>query len=194
MDRKTLLVGIAAFLLIVLVAVGTLLFSKTASFHGTTYGEPYPAAPEIALTQGNGSSFQLSGMRGKVVLVFFGYTNCPDECPLTMAKLKQTFTLLGAQSTDAQVLFITTDPIRDNADVLQKYTAQFNSTFIGLTGTLEQMQKVWNGYGVVAENGGATHSNRVYVVDRNGMLRLTFPYEMEPDAMASDIKILLSEK
>ena len=194
MDKRTLLVGVASFLLIAAVAVGTILFSRSASFNGTTYGKPYPSAPEIVLTRDNGISFRLSEMRGKVVLVFFGYTNCPDECPLTMAKLKQTFDLLGAQSADAQVLFVTTDPVRDGPDVLKRFTAQFNPAFIGLSGSLEEMQKVWGDYGVLVEDAGATHSNRVYVIDRNGMLRLTFPYEMEPDAMASDVEKLLSEK
>ena len=89
MNKRILLVGLASFLLVGAVAVGAFLFSKPASFRGTTYGEPYPLAQEIELTRANGNSFRLSEMRGKVVLLFFGYTSCPDVCPTTLAELKQ---------------------------------------------------------------------------------------------------------
>ena len=88
MNRKTLFVGLGPFLLILTVGMAVLLFSKPASFRGTTFGEPYPVAPEIALTRSDGTSFRLSELRGNVILVFFGYTSCPDVCPTTLAELK----------------------------------------------------------------------------------------------------------
>src|SRR6266511_4823944 len=111
MDRKTLLVGMITFLLIGVVAAGVFIFSKPASFRGTSYTEPYPVAPEIALTRADGSSFRLSEMRGNVVLLFFGYTSCPDVCPTTMAELKQALETLDENDTkQVRVLFVTVDP------------------------------------------------------------------------------------
>ena len=87
MDRKTLLVGIGAFLLIGLVVLGTFLFAKPENFRGTTYAKPYPAASDFELVQSDGISFKLSEKRGEIVLLFFGYTSCPDVCPTTLAEL-----------------------------------------------------------------------------------------------------------
>src|SRR5215211_8663075 len=113
MDRKTLLVGLLAFLLIGIVAAGVFLFGKPASFRGTTYAEPYPVAPEIELTRANGTRLRLSETRGKVVALFFGYTSCPDICPTTMAELKQALEKLGSKADQVQVLFVTVEPQRD---------------------------------------------------------------------------------
>src|SRR5262245_31931792 len=116
MDRKTLLVGVALLVFISIVAAGVFLFSKPASFRGTTYTEPYPPAPEFNLTRANGSSFQLSETRGKVVMLFFGYTSCPDICPTTLAEFKQSLVQLGDKADEVQVLFVTVDPQRDTPE------------------------------------------------------------------------------
>lgn len=193
MERKSLIVGVSILTVMVTLIAGFIFTRKPAAFAGTVYTPPLDAA-NIALTDHNGQSFKSQDLRGKVMLVFFGYTNCPDECPLTLAKLKQTFDLLGAQSADAQVLLVTTDPARDTPQILKAYLANFNPSFLGLTGTPEELQKVYGDYGVAVLDGGETHSSRVYVVDRNGKLRVTFPSEMQPNEMASDLKILLGEK
>src|SRR5690349_12843358 len=121
MDRKTLLVGLIVFLLIGVVAVGVLLFSKPSTFRGTTYGEPYPVAPEFRLARAGGDSFQLSDARGKVVALFFGYTSCPDVCPTTLAELRQALDELGSQAEQVQVVFVTVDPERDTPERVQEY-------------------------------------------------------------------------
>src|SRR5215211_4478411 len=148
MDRKTLLVGLILFLLIGIVAAGVFLFSKPASFRGTTYAEPYPVAPEIELTRANGTRFRLSETRGKVVALFFGYTSCPDVCPTTMAELKQALEKLGNKADQVQVLFVTVDPQRDTPERVQEYVNHFNPDFIGLSGLEADLAKVWNDYGV----------------------------------------------
>src|SRR5262245_5082724 len=89
MDRKTLLIGLGSFVLLLLVGVAVFVFAKPANFRGTTFAEPYPVASDIDLTRSDGSRFRLSEMRGDVVLVFFGYTSCPDVCPATLAELRQ---------------------------------------------------------------------------------------------------------
>ena len=199
MDRKTLLVGLGAFLLIAIVAAGVLLFSEPAGFRGTTYAEPYPVAADIELKQANGSSFRLSDLRGKVVALFFGYTSCPDVCPTTMAELDQALEKMGDQANQVQVLYVTVDPERDTPERVQEYVRHFNPTFIGLSGSEAELTKVWNDYGVfreIVEGGSAAgylvdHTARVTVIDQDGNLRLSFPFDTPVEDVVHDLKLLL---
>jgi protein SCO1 len=201
MDRKTLLVGLSAFLLIGLVAAGILLFSKPDTFRGTTYTEPYPVAPEIQLTRAGDNSFQLSETRGKVVALFFGYTSCPDVCPTTIAELNQALEKLGEQADQVQVLFVTVDPERDTPERVQEYVNHFNPNFIGLGGSEAELAKVWNSYGVfreVAEGTSAagyvvSHTARVTLIDQQGNLRVSFPFDTPVDDVVHDLKLLLRQ-
>jgi protein SCO1/2 len=189
MERRTLWVGIG--LLVLIGATGLyFLLTRDQQFHAAVIDPPLPAA-DIQLTDYNGQSYQMASQRGKIILVFFGYTNCPDECPLTMAKLSQVFESLGDQTRDIQVLFVTTDPARDTPEQLKNYLANFNSDFLGLTGTREELQKTWSDYGVAVLDNGGTHSTRVYVIDQEGNLRMTFLYEMAAVDIASDLRLLL---
>ena len=163
------------------------------SFNGGVIDPPWPA-PEIKLPDHNGNTFQLSALRGKIVLIFFGYTNCPDECPATMAHLKLALDAVGDNAKDVQVVMITTDPVRDTPQALKDFLAHFSPTFLGIPGTQEQLEKVWKDYGVTVLDGGETHSSFTYVVDRHGDIRETFNPDTTSDEMASDLKILLKEK
>ncbi len=184
------MVGTALLAVLVLMA-GVLMATHKPSFRGTVINPPAPAA-DIDLTDSNGQPFSLSNQRGKVVLMYFGYTNCPDECPLTMAKLEQVVGLLGNQAGHVQVIMVTTDPARDNSAQLKKYVSSFNPTFLGLTGTPQELQKVYNGYGVAVEGSGETHSTYLYVIDARGFLRLTFiGPDMNPQDVADDVQTLL---
>lgn len=199
MDRKTLLVGLGAFLLIAIVAAGVLLFSEPAAFRGTTYAEPYPVAANIELKQADGSTFRLSDLRGKVVALFFGYTSCPDVCPTTMAELNQALEKMGDQADQVQVLYVTVDPERDSPERVQQYVSQFNPTFIGLSGSEAELAKVWNDYGVFREIADGTsaagylvdHTARVTVIDQDGNLRLSFPFDTPVEDVVHDLKLLL---
>ena len=201
MDRKTLLVGLIGFLLIGAVGVGVLLFSQPDSFRGTTYAEPYPSAPEIELTRAGGQGFRLSEMRGNVVAVFFGYTSCPDVCPTTMAELNQALGQLGNQADEVQVLFVTVDPERDTPERVQEYVNHFNSNFIGLSGSESDLAKVWNEYGVfrqVVEGTSAAgylvdHTARVTLIDQQGNLRVSLPFDTPVEDVAHDLELLLRE-
>ena len=148
MDRKIILVGLLSFLLIGAVAAAVVFFSKPDTFRGTTYAEPYPVAAEIELTHANGHTFQLSDMRGKIVMLFFGYTSCPDVCPTTMAELKQALETIGEKAEQVQVVYVTVDPERDTPERVQEYVNHFNPNFIGLSGSESELVKVWNDYGV----------------------------------------------
>jgi protein SCO1/2 len=186
MARKTILLNIT--ILIVLAAMVT---GCSPSFHG---GMINPAEPAVDFTMPdqNGNEFQLSAQRGKVVLVFFGFLNCTDECPLTMSHLSQAMKTLGDGAQDVQVVMVSTDPYRDTPQAMKDYLANFDPTFLGITGTLDQLKPIWNDYGVVVLDGGETHSAYTYVVDQNGDLRLTFDPEMTPDDIAADLKTLLA--
>jgi protein SCO1 len=199
MDRKTILVGLIVFLLIGLVAAGVFLFSRPDTFRGTTYAEPYPIAPEIELTRANGTSFRLSEMRGKIVALFFGYTSCPDVCPITLGELNQALEKLGNQANQVQVLFVTVDPKRDTPERVQEYVNHFNPDFIGLSGSETELARVWNNYGVfreVAESTSAagylvSHTARVTLIDQQGNLRVSFPFDTPVEDVVHDLKLLL---
>ena len=201
MDRKTLLVGLLAFLLIGIVAAGVFLFSKPDNFRGTTYAEPYPDAPEIELTRAAGANFQLSDMRRKVVALFFGYTSCPDICPTTMAELRQALEELGPQADQVQVLFVTVDPQRDTPERVQEYVDHFNPDFIGLSGSEPELAKVWSDYGVfrqVVDGSSAAgylvdHTARVTLIDQQGNLRVSFPFDTPVEDVVHDLNLLLRQ-
>jgi len=201
MDRKTLLVGIGSFLLIGIVAAWTILFAKPASFRGTTLAEPYPPAPGFMLTRGDGVSFQLSELRGRVILLFFGYTSCPDVCPTTLAELNQALGQLGEDANKVQVVFVTVDPGRDTPERVQEYVNHFNPDFIGLSGTEGVLTKVWSDYGIFRETVEGTsalgylvnHTARVTLIDADGNLRISFSFETPVDDIVHDLKLILKE-
>jgi protein SCO1/2 len=199
MDRKILLVGLISFLLIAAVAAGVFLFSKPDTFRGTTYAEPYPLASEIELRREDGTQFRLSEMRGKVVMLFFGYTSCPDVCPTTMAELKQALEKVGPKADQVQVLYVTVDPERDTPQRVQEYVNHFNPKFIGLSGSESELAKVWNDYGVFREIVEGTsaagylvnHTARVTMIDQQGNLRVSFPFDTPVENIVHDLELLL---
>lgn len=202
MNRRTIFVGMAAFTTVALATLLTVIFSKPANFRGTLYGEPFPPAPEIELTDANGTPFTLSSNRGRITLVFFGYTFCPDVCPTTLAELKLAVDQLNdADASQVRVVFISVDPERDTVEGVQYYVERFNSNFIGLSGSLEELEPVWSGYGVyreIVEGTSATnyiinHTARVTLIDQDGNMRLTYGFQTPPEDIAHDIELLLSQ-
>jgi protein SCO1/2 len=201
MDKKILLVGLISFLLVAAVAAGVFLFSKPDSFQGTAYVEPYPVASEFELTRADGSQFRLSELRGKVVLLFFGYTSCPDVCPTTMAELRQALEKVGAKSDQVQVVFVTVDPQRDTPERVQEYVNHFNPDFIGLSGSEAELAKVWNDYGIfreIVEGASAAgylvnHTARVTMIDQQGNLRVSFPFDTPVENIVHDVELLLDQ-
>lgn len=192
MERKILWTGL--FILTALVT-GAVLFSiyGQKEFKGVEISPP-PIAPELSGLSGyDGSGARLEDYEGKIVLLFFGYTNCPDECPTTMARLKQTVATLAGKSKDVAVIMVTTDPSRDTPQRLKSYLANFNPSFMGVTGQPADLATAWANYGVSVLDDGTTHSARVYVIDPKGRLRMTFPAEMTPEDMVSDLLLLMRE-
>jgi len=188
--RKNDRIKLTAIILLILI---TMVSCFGPSFKGEV-AKPVDVAPKISMTDQNGNSFQLTDYRGKVVLVSFGFTNCVDECPLTMAHFKQALETLGDQADNVQVLMVSTDPIRDTPQELGEFLAKFSPTFLGITGPLDEMKTIWDEYGVTVLDGGETHSSRTYVIDQEGIIRLYFYPETSPEDIASDLGILLAEK
>lgn len=192
MERKILWSGL--IILAVFLGVALIVSRKSQQKFSGVEILPAPDAPElVGLYSSDNGSVRLEDLKGKVVLLFFGYTNCPDVCPATVAKLKQVTSRLGESADDVTVLLVTTDPKRDTPEQLKNYLENFNPAFQGLTGQPSELKMAWDDYGVAVLDDGTTHSSRVYVIDQEGQLRLTFPYEMTIEDMLSDLKVLISE-
>jgi protein SCO1/2 len=158
--------------------------------------DPPRPAPDFSLSGSRDAELKLSSYRGKVIVLGFGFTSCPDVCPTTLAVLAQARRHLGAQGTDLQVIYITVDPERDDAARLRKYLATFDPTFIGGTGTAEQLTAVRRNYGIAASKRGTgssysvAHSSFTYLIDRNGNLRALMPYGHTAEDYAHDVRLL----
>lgn len=174
-------------------------FPALAAPPGTV--EPIKTAPEVLLTTVTGNEFRLSQQRGKVVVVTFGFTLCPDVCGMTLAKLSQVRARLK-MADDVLVVFITLDPERDTPALLRVYTRRFDPTFVGLTGTPRAVALARNAYGVLASRRAVPsplgylldHSTFVFVVDRAGNLRLMFPAGAPVEELAQGIKAILADR
>ena len=156
---------------------------------------------DFTLTDGDGKPFNLSDLKGKVVVLSFGYTNCPDVYPTELLTQNDVLKQLGDQAKDVKVAFVSVDPERDTPEVIGKYAKQFNPDFIGLTATGDQsLPVIKQQYRVVSAkvNQGADsntylvdHTAGAYLVDKNGDVAIFEPYGSEPAAIAADIKTLL---
>lgn len=187
---------LAVFLVAALLGVGAAGYavaSRPPAFHGTTYDEVTPAPP-FSLVDHTGRWVTLDDYRGRVVLLFFGFTHCPDVCPLTLAKLARVTEGLGRRADDVQVLLVTVDPQRDTPAALGRYVRRFTSRAAGLTGDSASLARAYRGYGVYSMEGGhhgMTHSSVVYGIDRAGRLVVVIPPEAGDEAVRDDVRALL---
>ena len=156
-------------------------------------------AKDFALADQNGQTRGIKDFAGKVVVVFFGYTQCPDVCPTTLQELLEVQRMLGADGARVQPVFITVDPERDTAELLKAYMANFDPSFVALRPTPEQLQALLKDFKIYAKKvDGKTptsytmdHSAQSYVYDPKGRLRLYNRYGSGPQALADDIKLIL---
>jgi protein SCO1/2 len=157
-------------------------------------------AKGFSLVDHTGKPRTLADFKGKVALVFFGYTQCPDVCPTTMAEMASVMQKLGPQADQVQVLFITLDPERDTQQLLAQYVPAFDKRFIGLRGTPEQTAKTAKEFKVFytkvegedPKTYTIDHTAGTYVFDRDGKLRLFIKHDETDDAIVHDIRQLLS--
>jgi protein SCO1/2 len=195
--RRRLLAAAAAAL--ALGACDRLFSPSTGPFKGidVTGGD---MGGELRLTDHHGKPRSLADFRGKVVVVSFGFTHCPDVCPTTLADIATAMNSLGEAAGEVQVLFVTLDPKRDTPELLRQYVPAFHPAFLGMHGDPAAIEKVKKDFHVYAQerpgkepgNYTVDHSAQVFVIDRRGAVRLLFPPNTPPSAMASDLRIVLN--
>lgn len=211
------LVGVVGLALAIL-GVAYASFFQPYAFHGLLVDPPTPASAFTLMNQ-DGQPVSLSDYRGKLVLVYFGYTNCPDACPTTLGAWKSAQAALGAEADQVRFVFISIDPKRDTPDRLKEYLDFFKAPFVGLTGSSQEIDDVAAAYLVfkysnapeyenpdhshehtdasdapVAPNSPSYqvyHSSLTYVIDRTGKVVLAFPLDTPPQVITSDLQELL---
>jgi protein SCO1/2 len=174
---------------------------KNVDITGAEYGK------DFHLKDAGGKARSLADFRGKVVVMFFGYTHCPDVCPLTMAELRDVMKRLGDQRSRVQVLFVTLDPERDTGSLLAQYVPAFDKEFIGLYGDAQATAETARAFrvfyqkqpGKTPDSYTLDHTAATYVFDPQGRLRLFVRYDQDAsekhaEDLASDIRTLLTQK
>ncbi|MBN8443038.1 MAG: SCO family protein [Thauera sp.] len=168
---------------------------RSTDITGADYGK------SLALTDHHGQLRTLADFRGKVVTVFFGYTQCPDVCPTALSGMAEVMRQLGADADRVQVLFVTVDPERDTQALLSEYVPVFDKRFLGLYGSLEKTAEVAKDFRVFYRKSGDVnghytidHSAGTYVFDPSGKLRLYVRHAEDPAVIAADIRALLAGK
>lgn len=159
-------------------------------------------ARTLNLTDQDGRARSLADFKGKVLVVFFGYTQCPDVCPTTMAEVAEVKRSLGADGDKVQGIFVTVDPERDTAALLKAYLASFDSSFVGLRGSEEQTKAVAKEFkvffakvpGKTPETYTMDHTAASFIFDTEGRVRVYARYGAGAEPLAHDIKLLLAEK
>lgn len=153
----------------------------------------------LRLADFDGKMRTLADFRGKLVIVDFGYTQCPDVCPTTLHDYAEAMKKLGADAAQVQFLFVTVDPKRDTPKLLKEYVPAFDPRFLGLRGDAEATERVTKDFRIYAqarpgktpESYTVDHSSQVFVFDREGRLRLMIPAATAPADIASDLRVLL---
>ena len=196
---KNLGYGLALIFSLILSAGCQSLFSGY-EYKGTLFDPPVPM-PNFELADTAGQPFQLAETKGDITLVYFGYTFCPDVCPLTLADVKKALVELEERER-VHVVFISVDPERDTPEVLERYVQAFDPEFIGLTGEFEKLQEVMKPFGAYAEKEAAegsaseylvNHSARLYLINPQGELLLTYPFGFNPEDLQSDLAYILQQ-
>jgi protein SCO1 len=194
--RWPLLIG--GLLVLLVAALLTWQIGQWHTFSGVVESPPL-AAPDLSLTDDRGKPFQLSDLRGQWVLLVYGYTHCPDVCPLTLGNLKAAKQALGAASSRVRVVFVSIDPDRDGIAVMHEYVSHFGPDFIGLSGSPSEIAVAAKAYDVrysKVETGSAggyamAHSAYVYLIDPQQQWRLTYAFGVKPEEFAADLKYFL---
>ena len=186
--------------LLSLLIIGVLGCSPKPSFKNVDITGSTAFANNFSLLDTNGNTKTMADYKGKVVVVFFGFTQCPDVCPTTLTEMDEAFKLLGPKADKVQVIFITVDPERDTASVLAQYVPAFNPRFIGLRPADEAgLEKIAKDFRIYykkvpgSKPGSYTmdHSAGSYVFDQNGQLRLYIKHAQGPEVLAHDLKNIL---
>ncbi len=187
--------GILAGLILVVVGIAVL---RPRPFHGMVVQSP-ELAHDFVLNASNGNTVSLSDYRGKLVILYFGYTFCPDVCPATLANTGKALQLLGRKAEQVQFIMVSVDPERDTPDRLGEYVTYFHPSFVGVTGEPDQLAELAALYGIYYEKHEGTaatgylvdHSATMAVIDQEGYLKLVLPFGITPEEIASDLRNML---
>ena len=198
-QSRIAIVFVAVAATVIAVGAAVFLFARPTGLNGTAIDPPQPM-PDFTLESAQGP-VSLNDFRGKLVVLYFGYTSCPDACPLTLSYLRQAMNNLGSRAKDVQVIFVSVDWKRDTPEKLATYTGAFNPDFIGLTGDQAQIDQVTQDFGIFYllyppdENGFYTvdHTASTLVLDRQGRQVLNWSNGTQPNQIASDLKKLVKE-
>jgi protein SCO1/2 len=187
--------GLISFFIVSILACSPKPSFKNVDITGST-----AFANNFSLLDSNGNTKTMADYKGKAVVMFFGFTQCPDVCPTTLTEMNDALKLLGPKADKVQVIFITVDPERDTASVLAQYVPAFNPSFVGLRPAdeagLEKVAKDFRIYyqkvpGLKPGSYTMDHSAGSYVFDQNGQLRLYIKHAQGPEVLAHDLKNIL---
>ena len=166
--------------------------------------EPVKPAPELSGVNWDGKPFRLSDHKGKVRVVFFGYTYCPDVCPFTLAKMKQLYRDLGDRAKNLEVVFVSVDPQRDTVEKLSHYVPSFDRRFYGVRLEPDEVNAAMRSFGITVQYGQpkdgpdsdsyyyVDHTGTFFVIDSKDRLRLRFPPNSTAEQMLPDLEKLLA--
>ena len=176
-------------------------FAPAYEYNGTVLDPPLPL-PDFELAAADGQPFHLSDVEGDIALVYFGYTFCPDVCPLTLVDVKKALAELEGRER-VHVVFVSVDPERDTPEVLARYMNAFDPAFVGLTDDFEKVQAVMKPFGAyaareeVADSAAGylvSHTAHVFLVGPQRQLLLIYPFGFEPEGLRSDLTYLLQQE
>jgi protein SCO1 len=190
-----LVLSLAGIVLALLLVFGGLRGAPT--FHGTPW-DPPQAAADFELVDHTGQPARLSDHRGKTVLLFFGFVNCPDVCPLTLTRLSSVLRDIGADTSQVRVLLVTVDPERDTPEALAAYVTGFGPHVTGLTGDADALARVRASFHAFATSHGGhdghpmvNHTTQVFGIDRSGQIRVLISPEFDLDRVKDDVRTLM---
>lgn len=205
--RSVLFPGVALFVLVLLLLAGCAaaqeedppIDSIPPPSQGTRITPPREVA-DFTLTNQDGQPMSLSDFRGKVVVLYFGYTFCPDICPTTLAEFVRVKSNLGDSADQVAFVFVSVDGERDTPDVIKRYLANFDEDFIGMTGTEKEIRKIGVDYGLFFEKSKVEgtsadylvdHTAASFLIDQQGRLHTVYAYSTAAEIISEDIVALL---
>ncbi|MDN5842826.1 MAG: SCO family protein [Alcaligenaceae bacterium] len=197
-QRRTLVAGALCALPLALSACTPEASNKPLPFKGSDITGS-GLGKGLDMIDGDGNERTLADFKGKVLMIYFGYTQCPDVCPTSMAQVALAIEALGNKADDVQVILISVDPDRDTPPIMKAYAHLFNPDFIGLTGSHEQLRKTAQSFkafyskepGPTPEQYTMSHSSTFYLMDRDGEARALVRADSSPEDMIHDIELLL---
>jgi protein SCO1/2 len=192
--------GLALVFVVVAALAGTACRNENPGAAARTEARP-AFGGDFTLTNQDGQPFRLQDVRGRPVLLFFGYTSCPDMCPVTMSRITGALSRVGKDASGVVTLFVSVDPRRDTPAVLKEYVGSFSTPLVGLTGSEEDLRRVAAAYHASfafvssgTPNYLINHTSAIFLIDRQGRLRQYFKFDESPDTLAAALRALLAEQ